>query len=236
MKKLKFFIVGILGALLIRLLSLTIRIEDEPKGFNKKTTHAIYAFWHCMLLIPAYVGRKRNVQVLISRHSDGEYIAQVILRLGFGVVRGSTTRGGMRAVKEMVDKARAGYSGAVTPDGPRGPRFVVQPGSIYLGKKTQLPIIPVVVGMSRFWELPSWDKFRIPKPFSRALVMYGEPVYVPPNLDDEGMEQYRLSLENTMKEMAERADALARGGVVARCDTIDLTTKTRRAQKTISGG
>lgn len=206
MKKTKFLLVGILGAWLIKLLAVTIRIDDDPKGFNEKTKslHVIYAFWHCMMLIPAYVGRKRKIQVLISQHSDGEYIAQVIKRLGFGVIRGSTTRGGIRAVKALVDKAREGYPLAITPDGPRGPRFIVQPGSIYLGKKTQLPIIPTVVGLSSYWELPSWDRFRIPKPFSRALVMYGEPIHIPPNLSEEEMEHYRLLLENTMKEMAER--------------------------------
>lgn len=210
MKKLKFFIIGILGSWLIRLLGLTIRIDDMPKGFNEKTKnlHAIYAFWHCMLLIPAYVGRRRRIQVLISRHSDGEYIAQVIKRLGFGVIRGSTTRGGIRALKALVDKAKDGASLAITPDGPRGPRFVVQSGSIYLGKKTHLPIIPTVVGLSRYWELPSWDKFRIPKPFSRALMMYGDPFYIPVNINEEEMEHYRSLLEKTMREMAEKADIL----------------------------
>ena len=210
MKKLKFIIVGILGAWLIKLLAFTIRIDDEPKGFNEKTKtyHAIYAFWHCMMLIPAYVGRKSRIQVLISQHSDGEYIARVIKRLGFGVIRGSTTRGGMRAIKALVDKIREGYPVAITPDGPRGPRFVVQPGSIYLGKKTQLPIIPTVVGLSSYWTLPSWDKFRIPKPFSRALMLYGDPIHIPPNLNDEEMEHYRLLLEQTMISMAEKADML----------------------------
>src|SRR3989338_2174304 len=212
MKNLKFIIVGILGAWLIKLLAFTIRIDDEPKGFNEKTKtyHAIYAFWHCMMLIPAYVGRKSKIQVLISQHSDGEYIAQVINRLGFGVVRGSTTRGGIRALKALVDKIREGCPVAITPDGPRGPRFVVQTGVIYLGKKTQLPVIPVVVGLSSYWELPSWDRFRIPKPFSRALMFYGDPIQIPSNINEEEMERYRLLLEQTMKEMTEKADILAR--------------------------
>ncbi|MFN3531613.1 MAG: lysophospholipid acyltransferase family protein [Candidatus Brocadia sp.] len=213
MKKLKFFMVGILGAWLIRLLALTIRIYDSPKGFNEKiqTIQAIYTFWHCLMLIPAYVGRKKNIQVLISQHSDGEYIAQVIKRLGFGVVRGSTTRGGARAVKALVDKIREGHPAAITPDGPRGPRFVVQPGSIYLSQKTRLPIIPTTVGLSRYWKLPSWDEFRIPKPFSRALMMYGEPIHIPPNLTEEETEYYRLQIEKIMKEMTEKADILVRG-------------------------
>lgn len=208
MGKLKFFLVGILGSLVIKLLGITIRIDDEPKGFTEKTRnlHVVYAFWHCMMLVPAYVGRSWRIQVLISQHSDGEYIAQVIKWMGFGVVRGSTTRGGMRAAKAMVDKARQGFPLGITPDGPRGPRFVVQPGSIFLSQKTGLPIIPVVVGLSRYWELPSWDRFRVPKPFSRALLMYGDPIHVPPNLTEEEMEHYRLLLENTMKQLAEKAD------------------------------
>ncbi|MCF6153753.1 MAG: DUF374 domain-containing protein [Candidatus Brocadia sp.] len=212
MKKLKFFITGILGSWLIKLLALTIRISDSPRGFNEKiqTNQAIYTFWHCLMLIPAYVGRNKNIQVLISQHSDGEYIAQVIKRLGFGVIRGSTTRGGARAVKAMVDKVREGYPVAITPDGPRGPRFVVQPGSIYLSQKTRLPIIPTTVGLSRYWKLPSWDEFRIPKPFSRALMMYGDPIHIPPNLTGEEMENYRLLVEKIMKEMTERADILVR--------------------------
>lgn len=212
MKKLKFLIVGILGSWLIRLLALTIRIHDDPKGFNEKiqTIHAIYTFWHCLMLIPAYIGRNKNIQVLISQHSDGEYIAQVIKRLGFGVIRGSTTRGGARAVKAMVDKVRKGYPIAITPDGPRGPRFVVQPGSIYLSQKTRLPIIPTTVGLSRYWKLPSWDEFRIPKPFSRAIMIYGDPIHIPPKLTAEETEHYRLLVEKTMKEMAEKADILIR--------------------------
>ena len=210
MKKLKFFTVGILGAWFIKLLALTIRIYDDPKGFTEKTqtTHAIYTFWHCLMLVPAYVGRHKNIQVLISQHSDGEYIAQVIKRLGFGVIRGSTTRGGARAVKAMVDKIREGYAVAITPDGPRGPRFIVQPGCIYLSQKTRLPIIPTTIGLSHYWKLPSWDEFRIPKPFSRALVMYGNPIDIPPNLTEEEAEHYRLMVEKIMREMTERADIL----------------------------
>ena len=211
LERAKFFLVGILGSWLIRLLAFTIRIDDCPKGFNDKinSTHAIYTFWHCMMLVAAYVGRGKNLQVLISQHSDGEYIAQVIGRIGFGVIRGSTTRGGVKAVKALIDMTRRGYSVAITPDGPRGPRFVIQSGSIYLGKKTQLPIIPVVVGLSRYWELPSWDRFRIPKPFSRAVMLYGAPVCIPSGLTDDEMERYRLLLEQTMKEMTEKADSLA---------------------------
>ncbi|MDR4507349.1 MAG: lysophospholipid acyltransferase family protein [Candidatus Brocadiaceae bacterium] len=212
MKKLKFLLVGILGSWLIRVLAYTIRIEDMPRGFNAKVkgVRGVFTVWHCMMLLLASVGRNSNIQILISRHSDGEYIAQVARRLGLGVVRGSTTRGGSGAVKALVDRIREGCSVAITPDGPRGPRCIVQPGSIYVSQKTGLPIIPVALGLSRFWTLPSWDKFRIPKPFSRALVVYGDPIYIPSVMTDEEMERYRLLVETHMKDMAEKADRLVR--------------------------
>ena len=199
---------GFIGSCLLKLLCMTLRFDDEPKGFIKKTRNrqVIYAFWHCMILVPGYVGRSWRIQVLISRHSDGEYIAQVVKWMGYGVVRGSTTRGGMRAVKLLVDKARQGYPLGITPDGPKGPRFVAQTGIIFLSQKTGLPIVPVVAGLSRYWELPSWDRFRIPKPFSRALLIFGDPIHIPPKLTEEEMEHYRLSLENTMKQLVEKAD------------------------------
>ncbi|MBW7943526.1 MAG: hypothetical protein H3C64_14355, partial [Candidatus Kuenenia stuttgartiensis] len=88
-------------------------------------------------------------------------------------------------------------------------RCVVQSGCIYLGKKTGVPILPVTVGMSNYWKLPSWDEFRIPKPFSRVLILYGKPLFIPPQLNDEEMEAYRLLLERTMCEMMKKADLLA---------------------------
>ena len=207
MKNLKFIIVGILGAWLIKLLAFTIRIDDEPKGFNEKTKtyHAIYAFWHCMMLVLASVGKNSNIHVLISQHTDGEYIAQVIKRLGYGVIRGSTTRGGARAMINLVRKARAGFPIAITPDGPRGPRHVVQTGIIYLGQKSGVPILPAALGLSSCWELPSWDGFIIPKPFSKALLLYGTPIYVPPKLTEEQLEEYRLRLQNALEEITELA-------------------------------
>lgn len=213
MKKLKFILIGILGPWIIKILVSTIRIDHNPKEFYKniKAIQGIYSFWHCTMLIPAYIGVNTDIQVLVSKHSDGEYIAQVAKRLGLGIIRGSTTRGGAKAVRELVDKARTGYSLAITPDGPRGPRFHFQMGCIFLSKRTGLPIIPVAVGLSRYWELPSWDKFRIPKPFSRALVMYGDPIHIPPKLDTNGMEYYRSVLEKTMKEMTDKADMLLQG-------------------------
>ena len=210
-KKIKFAILGILGSIIIRLLVRTLRIEERPKGlrqgFKERGEGLIYAFWHCMMLALAYVGKDSNIHVLISQHTDGEYIAQVIKRLGYGVIRGSPTRGGARAMINLVRKARSGFHIAITPDGPRGPRHVVQTGVIFLGQKSGVPILPAALGLSSYWELRSWDRFIIPKPFSKALLLYGTPIYVPPKLDEEQLEEYRLRLQNALEEVTETAQA-----------------------------
>ncbi len=211
-KKIKFVILGILGSIIIRLLVRTLRIEERPKdlrqGFKERGEGLIYAFWHCMMLVLASVGKNSNIHVLISQHTDGEYIAQVIKRLGYGVIRGSTTRGGARAMINLVRKARSGFPIAITPDGPRGPRHVVQTGIIYLGQKSGVPILPAALGLSSYWELPSWDGFIIPKPFSKALLLYGTPIYVPPKLNEEQLEEYRLRLQKALDEITEIAQTV----------------------------
>jgi hypothetical protein len=169
----------------------------------------IYAFWHAHILVPSYVGRSLRAKVLISQHRDGEYIARVIQRLGNKVVRGSTTRGGARALLSMIKKIKEEEDSLViTPDGPKGPRFIVQPGIIFLGQKTGYPILPVSLGLTKYWELPSWDRFRIPKPFSKAVLIYGEPITIPPKLEKSEVEEYRVSLEKAFIKLGNEADRM----------------------------
>ena len=169
----KMTVVGLLGPVVLRLLCLTLRIEEQPAGSSRKLftegPRAIIAFWHATMLVLVYQGRGQGIRVLISRHTDGEYIARVIKNMGFGVVRGSSTRGGAGAMINMVKEAENGRFLAVTPDGPRGPREVAQSGIIFLAKKTGLPILPIGLGYSNCWRLPSWDGFRIQKPFSKEF-------------------------------------------------------------------
>ena len=170
----------------------------------------LFALWHSSMLVPAYAGRNLGLKVLISQHRDGEYIARVIQRLGNKVVRGSTTRGGARALLNMIKKIKEEEDSlAITPDGPKGPRFIVQPGIIFLGQKTGYPILPVSLGLTKYWELPSWDRFRIPKPFSKAVLIYGEPITIPPKLEKSEVEEYRELLEKTLNEMGIEADSIA---------------------------
>ncbi len=166
----------------------------------------IYAFWHAHILVPTCVGRNLGAKVLVSQHRDGEYVAQTVRCLGNDVARGSTTRGGARALLSMIKKVKEEkVSLAITPDGPRGPRFVVQAGVITLGQKTRYPIIPVMVHHSKCWELPSWDRFCVPKPFSKVVLIYGDPIMIPPKLEKSEVEEYRVLLEKAFVKLGNEA-------------------------------
>ena len=213
LQSIKYFLVGVLGSIVIRFLFSTMSIKEIPDGYSqnleRQGKRAIYAFWHAHMLLPAYVGRQRNVKVLISQHRDGEYIAQIVQRLGYSVARGSTTRGGAKALLKMIKKIKEeSISLAITPDGPKGPRFIAQSGAILLGQKTQYPIIPVMIYLAKYWELPSWDRFCIPKPFSKARIFYGNPIMVPPKLEKSDVEEYRVSLERALVKLGNEADRM----------------------------
>lgn len=168
----------------------------------------IYAFWHETLLIPAMAYRGQNVRVLISQHADGELIAQVCRHLGLGVVRGSTTRGGAGALKEMMDLASCSHL-AITPDGPRGPRRVAQHGAVYLAAETGLAIVPCGFAFHHAWRAPSWDRFAVPMPFTPAVGVAAPPIRVPSGLGRGELEQHRIRLEQAMHEVTRIAEEMA---------------------------
>ena len=199
------FLASHLGPVLICLLGKTLRIEwvgeENLEGVRREKKSVIYAFWHGRMLIFTYSHRKQKVHVLISQHRDGEYIARIIHRLGFVSVRGSTTRGGSKALFEMCEKTAAGFDVAVSPDGPKGPGFEVHPGIIYVAQRSGMPIVPITSSAENRWNLSSWDRFLIPKPFSKTVIMLGEPIYVPPELEEK-----RKELKQGMLELTEEAD------------------------------
>lgn len=172
-------LVPFIGSLIIRLLYLT----------NKKKFHApenlgddnfIMACWHGeLLLIPyAYLRYKKNpnVKLFISEHFDGELIAKTLTHFGFGTIRGSTTRGGAKALIQAIKDVRNGSDIGITPDGPKGPRHEVQDGIIAIAKKTKKKIVLVEIKPSKYWQLNSWDKFVIPKPFGELNYFISEPI------------------------------------------------------------
>ncbi|MCK4311531.1 MAG: lysophospholipid acyltransferase family protein [Candidatus Cloacimonetes bacterium] len=179
MNKILFFLEKYFVAFFVLILGITLRFNQRtpvPKG------NVIYAFWH-RNMIPLLFSRKfEKVVILISSSKDGEIIAGPAKALGFLTARGSSKKGGTKAVKEMIKLSRK-YSLAVTPDGPKGPREKIKDGLLYIAYFTKLPIIPIAVDIK--WEkvFNSWDKFRLPKLFSCVHVTYGEPIFI--NSKDE---------------------------------------------------
>jgi lysophospholipid acyltransferase (LPLAT)-like uncharacterized protein len=199
---------GLLIAWLVRLWLGTVRYRCRTLGPRVEPTEPnlqgkyIYAFWHETILLPAYHYRRTPTHVLISEHADGEMIAQACGHLGLGVVRGSTTRRGVQAVRQIVEMKGRSHL-VITPDGPRGPRRQVQPGVVYLAARTGLPIVPVGFAYRKAWRMRSWDLFAVPWPFTHSVGVLGVPIHVPPESDGGQLEEYRLqvgrALEDTMK-------------------------------------
>lgn len=190
--ELRYRLAGVCGAALLRMWGATFHVDwVDTHGRRRSGPEPgprIFTFWHRGILPLAYLYRHRGIVVLISRHSDGEYISQITCQLGYGVVRGSTSRGGLRALMEMARAGRAGHGLAVTPDGPRGPRHVLQTGVLHIAQRSSLPISPVAVEAVRRTELPSWDRFLIPHPWSRMVAVAADSISIPQDATPEEME------------------------------------------------
>jgi lysophospholipid acyltransferase (LPLAT)-like uncharacterized protein len=189
----------------------TLRFDYRPQGprlepGNTGDERYIYAMWHEYLLLPILQFAHPEVHVLISRSRDGQWVVELCRRLHVPVIRGSTSRGGAEAVRQML---RAGCRThlALTPDGPRGPRRRVQPGVIYLASRSGLPIVPVGFGLDQPWRLASWDHFAVPRLRSRAVCVTADPVVVPPDLGASELEEYRQAVENAMHAMTAAAES-----------------------------
>src|SRR6195256_3543443 len=172
--------------LLIKSIGRTVRWQVEGwenwQAAAREGQIPIYTFWHNRVFLATYFWQGRRIVVMTSQSFDGEYIARFIQRFGYGAARGSSTRGGVGAVVEMVRLMRAGCPTAFTIDGPKGPVHVAQMGAVLLAKKTGNPILPFTITAAKFWEArKSWDGFQVPKPFTRARVGIAAPIFVRPN-------------------------------------------------------
>jgi lysophospholipid acyltransferase (LPLAT)-like uncharacterized protein len=168
----------------------------------------IMAFWHGRILHATYYFRRRGIVVMTSENFDGEWIAGIIERFGYGTARGSTSRGGRRALLQMTRAVAAGKPAGFTVDGPRGPARVAQAGAVWLAKATGSPVLPFHLEADRHWTLRSWDRTQIPKPFATVALAVGEPFDVPADADDEAIERARVSLEARLAALEAHARAL----------------------------
>jgi lysophospholipid acyltransferase (LPLAT)-like uncharacterized protein len=161
----------------------------------------IVCLWHQDIYFSAWLLRNLDLTALISSSKDGEYIYRVLRKFGFTAVRGSSTRGGISAMKQLVRCLKAGNSVAITPDGPQGPVHKVQEGIIALAKMTGAPIIPWKYEGSACWSLSSWDSHKIPKPFSKIQSAFGKPLFVPKSACSSDLAKYCQQLETMMSEL-----------------------------------
>jgi lysophospholipid acyltransferase (LPLAT)-like uncharacterized protein len=192
--------------------TLTIRREEGPaQPLWAKRTPVIYVVWHGRVLLLPYLYGARGCRVLASRSRDGELVARWASRFGLIPVRGSSTRGGGEALRLLTRVLRNGGEVVVVPDGPTGPREVLKPGVIALARLSGAPIVPLAVGAAREWRLGSWDGFRIPKPFVRCVVRFGEPMRVRSDADRAAQEAARKDVEASLRTLGWQVDREARG-------------------------
>jgi len=178
------------------------------ESLERQGVPVIYCLWHNNLMFFTYVLRNKRLGAMISRSRDGERIAKVLSGFGFLPVRGSSSSGASAALREYARMIQSGGSVAITPDGPRGPRYVLQPGAVALARITGAPIVPLCFAGSRCWQTKSWDRMRLPKPFSRVAVMAGPPIFVEKHTDGETV---RLEVEETLRKLAARAERFVGG-------------------------
>ena len=168
----------------------------------------VMAFWHGRILSATYYFRRRGIVVITSENFDGEWIAGIIERFGYGTARGSTSRGAARALLQLTRDMAAGKPAGFTLDGPRGPARVAQPGAVWLAKATGNPVLPFHLEADRSWTAHSWDRTQIPKPFATVAIAMGEPFDVPADADDAAIESARQALEERLRALEGRAKGL----------------------------
>lgn len=201
------FLAPYLAEIIVRLTYMTMKIEnlheERARRFWDKDERMILAVWHGRLLMVPIGYKGRMIKCLISHHTDGEMLVNFMRRFGHGTVRGSSSRGGAMAMREMLREIKT-VDIAVTPDGPRGPKFIVQDGIIALARLTGVPIVPVTFGASRKKIFASWDAFELPYPFSRGVFMWGDPIYIGKKDD---LAEKRAELESCLNNMTAHVDS-----------------------------
>jgi lysophospholipid acyltransferase (LPLAT)-like uncharacterized protein len=213
-KRVQARLIAMAGYRLIAALGATLRWRTEGlehfDAIVKGGRQPIMAFWHGRILPATYYFRRRGIVVMTSENFDGEWIAGIIERFGYGAARGSTSRGGSKALLQMARELEAGHPAGFTVDGPRGPARIVQPGTVWLAKATGHPVLPFHLEASRHWTTKSWDRTQIPKPFSTVAIAMGEPLDVPKDADADAIEAARRAVEERLIALEQRAVTLLR--------------------------
>jgi lysophospholipid acyltransferase (LPLAT)-like uncharacterized protein len=207
--------IAIAGYRLVAALGSTFRWRAEGlehlEAVARTGRQPIMAFWHGRILPATIFFQRRGIVVITSENFDGEWIARIIERFGYGTARGSTSRGGRRALLQLSRDMAAGKPAAFTMDGPRGPARVAQPGALWLAKLTGNPVLPFHIEADRYWTANSWDRTQIPKPFATVSIAVGDPFEISRDAEDAGIDDARRELEARLQALEARALQMASG-------------------------
>jgi lysophospholipid acyltransferase (LPLAT)-like uncharacterized protein len=207
----KSWLIGWAGYITISLIGCTIRWQSEGDShlddIYKSGKRAIFTFWHGRIFPATFYWRKRGIVVMTSMNRDGEAIAHCIQKFGYGAARGSSSRGGFRALAQMAREIRHGHDCAFTIDGPRGPKYVAKQGPVLLALKTGAAIFCFHISMKHKIQLKSWDEFQIPLPFTRAVVLKAAPIWVPPSASEAHLRDLHQQMQTTLDKLRTEGDS-----------------------------
>jgi lysophospholipid acyltransferase (LPLAT)-like uncharacterized protein len=209
-QRVQLFLITWAGFLVIQLIGPTLRVavSIEDGGPDSVEDHPmILAFWHSCIFPATYVWRNLQIRVMSSDSFDGEYTGRIIRRFGFVKVRGSSSRGAVRALLGMRRAVEEGATVAFTIDGPKGPRYVAKPGAVLVAKATGAPMVAFHIALENPWVLGTWDKSMIPKPFSRALMRVSTQIRVPEGIRDNDRDAFHAQLQNALDRVREFSEA-----------------------------
>ncbi len=194
--------------LVIKTYRIDIQNSDAVKKVLNNDKQFIVAFWHGRMLIPWYVHKNYKVAALVSKSKDGEILTRLLKNWNYKVVRGSSHIGGKEALKIMEDKLDEGFSFAITPDGPTGPPHKMKPGAVVLAHRKKVPLFLIGTASKKHYVFNSWDKFQVPKPFSKIVVIYSEPVYIKEESTREEINKLIEVCENKLIELQKEAERI----------------------------
>ncbi|MGI9101069.1 MAG: lysophospholipid acyltransferase family protein [Terriglobales bacterium] len=210
-QRLALAIIAAAGSLLVRLIGPTLRytisLEDGAPA-SEWVCPSVYVFWHRCVIPALWWYRGKQIAVMTSSSFDGEYIARIIEKFGYRAVRGSSTRGGVRALLGMHTEIEQGRAVAFTIDGPTGPRYIAKPGPVLLARNVQKPLLAFHCAVERAWVLNSWDRFLIPKPFSRVLLRLSRTITVPPDADGDALDAFHQQMQQALDRAREYSEKM----------------------------
>lgn len=201
------------GLWLVKAIAATYRVRivdpENESQFIENGEGLVYASWH-QRFFPgiAFFASRKPIAIMISQSRDGEYISRIVDVLGWLPVRGSSSRGGPEALNRLKNLSATGYRIGHIVDGPRGPHGVIKPGLLSIAQHAEIPIVPTITSGQKTWVFNSWDRFMVPKPFSRVIIRFGEPIFVPGDLDKDAFDRKRVSIEKALHALYADTDRI----------------------------